>query len=120
MTGSLSHLVREAAPDAIFDGSEKITKASLERADPDKSAEQQNLPRARSTPGPQRETHRVTIRLRPLPRTPPPVHRETIGSCLNASPMPTTSPSVTSHPWPAHRGSTAASTTEPVTGPHRG
>ncbi|MFE7765889.1 TniB family NTP-binding protein [Streptomyces sp. NPDC057438] len=47
MIGSLSHLVREAALDAILDGSERITKASLERVDLDESAEQQNLPRAR-------------------------------------------------------------------------
>ncbi|MFD7836154.1 hypothetical protein [Streptomyces sp. NPDC059761] len=45
--GSLSHLVREAALDALLDGSEKITKASLERVDLDESAEQQNIPRAR-------------------------------------------------------------------------
>lgn len=47
MIGSLSHLVREAALDAILDGSERITKVSLERVDLDESAEQQNLPRAR-------------------------------------------------------------------------
>ncbi len=47
MIGSLSHLVREAALDAILDGSERIARASLERVDPDESAEQQNLPRAR-------------------------------------------------------------------------
>ncbi|GAA3801677.1 TniB family NTP-binding protein [Streptomyces chiangmaiensis] len=47
MIGSLSHLVREAALDAILDSSEKITKASLERVDLDESAEQQNLTRAR-------------------------------------------------------------------------
>ncbi|WP_051969665.1 hypothetical protein [Kitasatospora azatica] len=47
MIGSLSHLVREAALDAILDGSERITKASLERVDLDENAEQQNLPRAR-------------------------------------------------------------------------
>jgi hypothetical protein len=47
MIGSLAHLVREAALDAILDGSERITKASLERVDLDESAEQQNLPRAR-------------------------------------------------------------------------
>ncbi|MYY04951.1 MULTISPECIES: TniB family NTP-binding protein [unclassified Streptomyces] len=47
MIGSLSHLVREAALDAILDGSEKITKASLERVDLDEGAEQQNIPRAR-------------------------------------------------------------------------
>ncbi len=47
MIGSLSHLVREAALDAILDGSERITRASLERVDLDESAEQQNLPRAR-------------------------------------------------------------------------
>jgi hypothetical protein len=47
MIGSLSHLVRAAALDAILDGSERITKASLERVDLDESAEQQNLPRTR-------------------------------------------------------------------------
>ncbi|MFJ9845864.1 TniB family NTP-binding protein [Kitasatospora sp. NPDC101155] len=47
MIGSLSHLVREAALDAMLDGTEGITRASLERVDLDESAEQQNLPRAR-------------------------------------------------------------------------
>ncbi|MGW0703316.1 hypothetical protein ACWD0A_29215 [Streptomyces sp. NPDC002867] len=47
MIGSLSHLVREAALDAILDGSKKITKASLERVDLDEGAGQQNIPRAR-------------------------------------------------------------------------
>jgi hypothetical protein len=47
MIGSLSHLVREAALDAILDGTEKITRAGLEAVDLDESAEQQNLPRAR-------------------------------------------------------------------------
>ncbi|MGW1658396.1 AAA family ATPase [Streptomyces atratus] len=47
MIGSLSHLVREAALDAILDGTEKITRTGLEAVDLDESAEQQNLPRAR-------------------------------------------------------------------------
>ncbi|MFI6063268.1 hypothetical protein [Streptomyces sp. NPDC051286] len=47
MIGSLSHLVREAALNAILDGSEKITKALMERVDLDEGAEQQNIPRAR-------------------------------------------------------------------------
>jgi hypothetical protein len=47
MIGSLSHLVYEAALDAILDSSERITRASLEPVDLDESAEQQNLPRAR-------------------------------------------------------------------------
>ncbi|WP_234326563.1 TnsA-like heteromeric transposase endonuclease subunit [Streptomyces sp. NRRL S-495] len=41
------NLVDEAALDAILDGTEKITRASLEAVDLDESAEQQNLPRAR-------------------------------------------------------------------------
>ncbi|WP_405683614.1 hypothetical protein OG204_00440 [Streptomyces sp. NBC_01387] len=47
MIGSLSHLVREAALDAMLDGTEKITRTGLEAVDLDESAEQQNLPRAR-------------------------------------------------------------------------
>ncbi|MFI9765074.1 hypothetical protein ACIHFB_44980 [Streptomyces sp. NPDC051963] len=46
MIRSLSHLVGEAALDALLDGSERITRASLERVDLDESTEQQNLPRA--------------------------------------------------------------------------
>jgi hypothetical protein len=37
--GSLSHLVREAAVDAILDGTEKITKVGLERITLDRAAE---------------------------------------------------------------------------------
>ncbi|MEY9934153.1 hypothetical protein ABH926_008817 [Catenulispora sp. GP43] len=39
MIGSLSHLVRETAVDAILDGTEKITKAGLERVTLDRAAE---------------------------------------------------------------------------------
>lgn len=47
MIGSLSHLVREAALDALLDGTEKITRATLEGIDLDQAAEQQNLIRKR-------------------------------------------------------------------------
>lgn len=39
MIGSLSHLIRESAIDAILDGSEKITKAGMERVTLDHAAE---------------------------------------------------------------------------------
>ncbi|MGW4051129.1 hypothetical protein ACWENA_09895 [Streptomyces sp. NPDC004779] len=47
MIGSLSHLVREAALDAILDGTERITRAGLEAVDLDESVEWQNIPWAR-------------------------------------------------------------------------
>lgn len=47
MIGSLSHLVREAALDAIADGTEKITLSTLEGVVLDEIAEARRLPRAR-------------------------------------------------------------------------
>ena len=39
MIGSLSHLIRGAAIDAILDGTEKITRQSLERVKLDRAAQ---------------------------------------------------------------------------------
>lgn len=47
MIGSLSHLIREAALDAIMDGTEKITQASLDMIDLDQNAENQDVVRKR-------------------------------------------------------------------------
>jgi len=47
MIGSLSHLVREAALDAILDGTEKITRSGLDAIELDACAEGHNLPRPR-------------------------------------------------------------------------
>jgi hypothetical protein len=47
MIGSLSHLVREAAIDAITTGKEKITKTSLHLITLDQNAEHQHRRRAR-------------------------------------------------------------------------
>jgi hypothetical protein len=47
MIGSLSHLVREAALDAIADGTEKITRSTLEAVVLDEIAEARRLPRSR-------------------------------------------------------------------------
>ena len=41
MIGSLAHLIREAAVEAILDGTETITKASLGRVRLDHAAEHQ-------------------------------------------------------------------------------
>ena len=48
MIGSLSHLVRGAAIEAILDGSEAITKATLEAVRLDHAAEQAHRQRSRS------------------------------------------------------------------------
>ena len=48
MIGSLSQLIREAALDAIDNGTEKITRKSLEAVDLDLSAEEQDAQRART------------------------------------------------------------------------
>jgi hypothetical protein len=40
MIGSLSHLIRESAIDAILDGAEKITKSGMDRVTLDRAAEQ--------------------------------------------------------------------------------
>jgi hypothetical protein len=50
MIGSLSHLVREAALDALLDGAEKITKARLEAIDLDLAAEGHNVSRKKRHP----------------------------------------------------------------------
>lgn len=52
MIGSLSHLIRGAAIEAILDGSETITKATLDTVHLDHAAEHANLQRSRTrTPG---------------------------------------------------------------------
>jgi hypothetical protein len=50
MIGSLSHLIREAALDAVLDGTETITRSGLERVTLDHRAEQQPKRRPRRTP----------------------------------------------------------------------
>jgi hypothetical protein len=47
MIGSLSHLIREAALDALLDGTEKITRAGLDAVDLDQAAEEQHSIRLR-------------------------------------------------------------------------
>jgi hypothetical protein len=47
MIGSLSHLIREAALDALLDGTEKITRAGLAAIDLDQAAEEQHCIRQR-------------------------------------------------------------------------
>jgi len=53
MTGSLSHLIRGAAIDAILDGSEQITRKLLETIDLDHAAQTRATSRTRP-PGPTR------------------------------------------------------------------
>jgi hypothetical protein len=48
MIGSLSHLIREAALDAIITGTEKITQAGLDAIDLDHSAQNHNAARKRA------------------------------------------------------------------------
>ncbi|HEX6684645.1 MAG TPA: hypothetical protein VF062_17705 [Candidatus Limnocylindrales bacterium] len=50
MIGSLSHLVREAAIEAILDGTEKITKHALHRVTLDHAAEHLGAKPRRSMP----------------------------------------------------------------------
>lgn len=50
MIGSLSHLIRGAAIEAILDGSERITKATLDTVQLDHAAEQMHAGRARRRP----------------------------------------------------------------------
>jgi hypothetical protein len=50
MIGSLSHLIREAALDALLDSTEKITRAGLEAVDLDQAAEEQRSIRLRRRP----------------------------------------------------------------------
>ncbi|MCW2941749.1 MAG: ATP/GTP-binding protein [Actinomycetia bacterium] len=47
MIGSLSHLIREAALDALIEGTEKITRKGLDAIELDQAAEQQNTVRKR-------------------------------------------------------------------------
>jgi len=47
MIGSLSHLIRETALDALLDGTEKITRAALDTVDLDQAAEEQRTIRLR-------------------------------------------------------------------------
>jgi Bacterial TniB protein len=47
MIGSLSHLIREAALDALLDGTEKITRAGLDAVGLDQAAEEQRSARLR-------------------------------------------------------------------------
>jgi len=47
MIGSLSHLIREAALDALLDGTEKITRAGLDTVGLDQAAEEQHSIRMR-------------------------------------------------------------------------
>jgi hypothetical protein len=55
MIGSLSHLIRDAAIEAIFDGSERLTKTSLEQVTIDHAAEHPRIPSAATSP---RRSHR--------------------------------------------------------------
>jgi hypothetical protein len=54
MIGSLSHLIREAAIEAIFDGSERITKPGLDSVILDHAAEHPRTSNSRATPRPRR------------------------------------------------------------------
>ena len=47
MIGSLSHLIREAAMQAILDGSEAITKTTLSAINLDRAAQDAAIQRAR-------------------------------------------------------------------------
>ncbi|WP_244945473.1 hypothetical protein [Couchioplanes caeruleus] len=47
MIGSLSHLLRDAAIEAIYDGTERLTQTSLDQVTLDHAAERQTPPRPR-------------------------------------------------------------------------
>ncbi|WP_198153921.1 hypothetical protein [Catenuloplanes japonicus] len=55
MIGSLSHLIRDAAIEAIFDSTERITKAGLDTVVLDHAAEHPRALTAPPTPRPRRD-----------------------------------------------------------------
>jgi hypothetical protein len=109
MIGSLSHLIRDAAIEAIFDGSERITKTALDRVILDHAAEHPRtstkIPAAAETsvrPHHQEQRSRLTVteprldhdrywarRLRPLPIRVAPLPGELMVCYLRDSPRPT-------------------------------
>jgi hypothetical protein len=60
MIGSLSHLIRDAAIEAIFDGTERITKAAPDTVVLDHAAENPRVNSSRSAPRPRRASARTT------------------------------------------------------------
>jgi hypothetical protein len=60
MIGSLSHLIRDAAIEAIFDGSERITKPALDRVILDHAAEHPRTSTKPPAPQPERAPARTT------------------------------------------------------------